>query len=420
MKISSTHKIALIIICLTSFTVMVGARTIYGDIEPVEMFYPYILNPADGWGGASFDGWEEEKDLAIFIHIIGDNLSNEIAMKIYKKSLTALDRQVRSDGIVFWINEDFDNPVFCVTAKNIDDLDIALNSNKQFREILTGFWEIEESFEFFNEDSSDTSWQSTGYNSKVFPGIFINPDYDNPDLFLQNDKQTEFTIDMRRIAELVNNSKNRTTIKEIYNLIVANTRSDRPQGFPIFESTAQSILTTGVATGCTDFAIAFATIARIKGIPSVIVDSAEIKWIEHGASLHSVTGHFFVEVLLDGEWYLVDSTAGKMYIMYDRNNWFLPDGFIAFSKELSVLDTGATEQTHNTLQRVAFWGRDIDYINPDYALYNLRYEKLLKHFKEEFSALNLIIDKERIDFGSYRGNIETVNADPQRPIPGEQ
>lgn len=215
----------------------------------------------------------------------------------------------------------------------------------------------------------------------MFQGLFENPEYRNTRLFLSEDEQTRRTELVERFAGLVNDRQDRSTLREIYNLIQARVRGDRPHGFPIFESTTDGILSTGVATGCTDYALAFATLARAKRMPAIIVDSAKVEWIERGSRLHQVSGHFFVEVLLGNDWVLVDSASGQMFIFYDRDNWALPGGYIAFTKAPSVIDTGATEQTHNLLQRVAFWGKGIEYSEPDYAMYNLNDERLMSRFR---------------------------------------
>ena len=190
------------------------------------------------------------------------------------------------------------------------------------------------------------------------------------------------------MAELINDEKNISTLKEIYNLLRTIPTDKSPS--KIFEVSASKILSTPIIGGCTTYATAFAALARAKGIPTVIVDCAKLDWIEDGCYLYSVAGHFFVEVFIEGEWFLVDSTNGKLYLNYDRGNWFLPNEYIAFYKALSVIDTGATEKTHNLLQRVAFVKRkNIDYIDPNYRKIDLYDEALRNDVKNKYNNLEL-------------------------------
>jgi hypothetical protein len=394
-----------------------GARTIYGDREPVELFYPHVPAGTEGWGGAGFWGWSNNQDAAILVHVPGDRLDNLHSLALFGMSLSDLDRQTRErDILVFW-NENAPNPALCVSASSTAVLQEELGRDGALTRELASIWFAEEDFSFFFADDSNTSFESSGHRAVVYQGLFRNPDYGNTRLLLSEDEQTRRTNLVEEFAGLVNDDQDRSTLREIYNVIQARVRGDRPDGFTIFESTAHGILSTGVATGCTDYALAFATLARAKGMPAVVVDSAQLEWIEHGARLNRVAGHFFVEVLLGNEWVLVDSTSGALYIFYDRDNWLLPEGYIAFTKALSVIDTGATEESHNTLQRVAFWGKEIEYREPDYARYDLRDERLIARFAPIVGGIPTESRPPalRITRSTTRARLE---ADPEQQIPG--
>lgn len=410
-------RASLLAFCVVVLSPLLPARTIYGDREPVELFYPHRPRGVEGWSGMYFDAWGENQDAAIFVHVPGDSMSNMFSLAAFGMSLTELDRRAREDGIVVHWNDDAPNPALGIAARDLETLAEALEGDGDLAAALGEIWRAEEDFGFFFADDSDTEFRSSGHEPAVFAGLFTNPDYDDTDALLAEDEQTRRTDLVLQLANLVNDRRDRTTIREIYNLIQARVRGDRPQGFRIFESTAHGILSTGIATGCTDYALAFATIARAKGIPAVIVDAAEDEWIERGARLNRVSGHFFVEVRLAGEWFLVDSTSGEMYIFYDRDNWVLPNGYVAFSKARSVIDTGATEQTHNTLQRVAFWGKEIDYREPDYARYDLRDDELIERFAQETAAIARSSRPEELQI-SESGRARTIVADPSGTIPG--
>src|SRR5690606_25836926 len=106
------------------------------------------------------------------------------------------------------------------------------------------------------------------------------------------------TPQVEKVAELINDEKNISTLKEIYNLLRTIPTDERPS--KIFEVSASKILSTPIIGGCTTYATAFAALARAKGIPTVIVDCAKLEWIEDGCYLYSVAGHFFVEVFIEG------------------------------------------------------------------------------------------------------------------------
>ncbi|MGM0674424.1 MAG: hypothetical protein ACQETQ_07010, partial [Spirochaetota bacterium] len=102
---------------------------------------------------------------------------------------------------------------------------------------------------------------------------------------------------------------------------------------------------------------------------------------------------------------------------YDRSTGFLPEGrysgyrYVAFSKSLSVIDTGATEESHNLLQRVAFVKKDVDYIDPDYPEVDLRDDDLEEDMKADYEALDLDANDEfSIDTSGTVFTIEASSA----------
>ncbi|MFP4016416.1 MAG: transglutaminase domain-containing protein, partial [Halanaerobiales bacterium] len=199
--------------------------------------------------------------------------------------------------------------------------------------------------------------------------------------------------------DLINNQQEFSTLKEIFNLLIGIRSDRRPNA--TFEVTASEILSTPVLSGCTTYATAFATLCRAKGIPAVVIDSAYIDWINNGCQLNHVRGHFFVEVYIDDTWHLIDSTAGKLYHNYDRNNWFLPSGYIAFTKSLSFIDPGTTEKNHNLLQRVAFVNKTINYEDPGYQVTELTDYTVENNIIKLYENLNLTVDT---------GNVITIEA----------
>jgi len=222
------------------------------------------------------------------------------------------------------------------------------------------------------DETENLAWALTGHRPKVFRGLFKNPSYDNLELFLQEDEQTRITEQVKAIASLVNDKRDVSTLAEIFAAVYAAAPYKRDPCVPRFTITASQVLTQGFSTGCTNYAIAFAAVARAKGIPAIVVDGADDEWIKGGASLEYVCGHFFVEVFVENKWQLLDSTSGELYPDYDTKNWCLPGKKIAFAKALSVIDMGVNESTHNLLQRAAFLKDKIIYRDPGYVVRDLK------------------------------------------------
>ncbi len=229
-------------------------------------------------------------------------------------------------------------------------------------------------------------------NTEVFPGYFKNVDYSNPELFLQCGDQTRITPEIQQVADGFNDAKDISTVMEIFQWMRANLRLGDGEKFG---RTSQEIITSGVYTGCTDMGLIFASLARAKGIPTVFLQTARADWIElvsSGANPSTINGHILVEVYLNGRWYLVDSTAGKLFLDYDNQNMSLGDGYYVFAKSIEVWDTGVkNEQENRNIMHELF--RDFDpslYENPKYDYIDLATGERKKSWDFEFRNAVLI------------------------------
>jgi len=86
--------------------------------------------------------------------------------------------------------------------------------------------------------------------------------------------------------------------------------------------TADEIIRSGFATGCSDFSLVFVALVRARGIPAKYVETIEIEWLENGGE-SSIRGHVFAEIYFDGELFIVDPQGalirawyGKRYVVY--------------------------------------------------------------------------------------------------------
>jgi hypothetical protein len=186
--------------------------------------------------------------------------------------------------------------------------------------------------------------------TKVFRGYFENIDYTNPSLFLQTGEQTKATTSIKELAGKVDtNINDLEVVKDIFHVV--HNAADVVSEGEKFSLTADQILKRGF-TGCTDFGLVYAAVARELGIPTVFVQTARVDWIDdylkQNKNMNSIRGHIFVELYINSKWYLVDSTNGKLFLDYDRNNPALPDGYYVFAKSIEVFDAGIKNEQHNS------------------------------------------------------------------------
>jgi hypothetical protein len=214
--------------------------------------------------------------------------------------------------------------------------------------------------------------------STVFNGFFQNVNYSNPNIFLNNGPQTEPNAQLNQIAAQFNDNRDITTVKQIIDWIHQNIKSVAGSTYDQFGRSSAQIVASGESTGCTDFGLVFATLAREKGIPTVFVQTASTSWIRDLlASSNGTTsyfaGHILAEVFINNEWYLVDPTQGTIYSNYDRNNLSLPDNYYVFAKSLEVWDTGIMGVEENSIFMTRlFKSFDINnYVPPTYPSQNL-------------------------------------------------
>ncbi len=94
-----------------------------------------------------------------------------------------------------------------------------------------------------------------------------------------------------------------------------------------FKRTAKEIWESGFATGCTDYALVFATLARQLGWPTTFLNTAELGWLQrllNGENSNFHYGHSFCECYFENRWMLVDPTCRKIMQNYSLDKIELP------------------------------------------------------------------------------------------------
>jgi transglutaminase-like putative cysteine protease len=236
---------------------------------------------------------------------------------------------------------------------------------------------------------------------KVFKGFFKNPDYSDPAVFLYSGTQTAMSPDLEKLAKGINDKRDFSTLVQIYDAVRTIPFSETGDKFAL---TADEITRRGL-TGCTDYGLVFAALARYKGIPTVFLQSARVDWVEDLQAENSLAGwargHILVEVFIDGEWYLVDSTAGKIYLDYDKTNFSIDDGYYVFSKSIEVWDAGIEDGERN---RTVMWQlfRNFDlgkYKQPRYHYLDMRNLNIPAQQADVFNPENEILNLDSVLIG---------------------
>ena len=114
-------------------------------------------------------------------------------------------------------------------------------------------------------------------------------------------------------------------LESLYLWIDKNVKYSKDQDFRDkykFQRTAKEIWESKFATGCTDYCILFATLARQIGISTTLLHTAEKSWIERlkkNKEHKTHCGHAFCECFYNDKWILVDPTSKRYQIDYNTN-----------------------------------------------------------------------------------------------------
>lgn len=131
---------------------------------------------------------------------------------------------------------------------------------------------------------------------------------------------------IRRKVDIDHNSKilanpNYTKVESLFHWINHLIKMSQDKEFVQnnkFQRNAKEIWESGVAVGCSDYALLFATFARQLGWATTILATVEIdclKTIQQGKQTRHF-GHYFCECHYDGKWLLVDPANERIEQIY--------------------------------------------------------------------------------------------------------
>jgi len=145
--------------------------------------------------------------------------------------------------------------------------------------------------------------------------------------YLKQGEQTQITEKIETIADGFKSS-GLDLIFEILNWLHKNVKpkTDSEYKNEFFRKrTAEQIIDSGYATGCTDYALVFTTLVRAKNIPAKYIEAISTQWFEKG-DLEHLEGHVFSEVQINNNWYIIDSQTAVIKAWYGKRFEILEEG----------------------------------------------------------------------------------------------
>ena len=189
---------------------------------------------------------------------------------------------------------------------------------------------------------------------------------------LINDGQNKVGPCLNAFATKINQINSIEDLANLCNEFKTNMYPDKEKITSKFSRTSEEIFKDKICSGCSDFGTAIAPILRMKGIPTIYVQSARTDWIydliHNTENAKQVRGHIFLEIYLNNNWLLFDPTNGYLYTNYNYNNACLPHNYYAFSKSLNGHEVGCDSVQHNNdIMKNYFLNNNLqEYVNPEY------------------------------------------------------
>lgn len=188
--------------------------------------------------------------------------------------------------------------------------------------------------------------------------------------WLRSGAQSVVTERIRDTAERLEGRTRRQRLDRAMDYIWENFSYDPWLKTEAFERTADQLFQSRVLCGCSDFALVQIALFRGLGIPSRMVITCNVDWIEcyRRDRLVLSEGHSFIEVYLEDGWHLVDSTYRWLFSGYDPGARYYPHGEVFCRRGRDFWDMGI--RTMSDLDRL-LKGMAIRYEGgfeePDYA-----------------------------------------------------
>ena len=137
-------------------------------------------------------------------------------------------------------------------------------------------------------------------------------------LWLRQGPQSRVSSAITNIAQQISGITRRERLYNSIDYIWNNFHYAKRFNNKMFKRTAKVLFRDKKLGGCADFALVAATLFRASQIPTRLIMTANADWMSRYKknSLHITTGHIFLEVYLEDEWYLVDPVFRFLFSEY--------------------------------------------------------------------------------------------------------
>ena len=152
--------------------------------------------------------------------------------------------------------------------------------------------------------------------------------------YLVNSGQSAINDEIRSFCKGIPNINSIDDLKKVDKIFYEYFSKDIST--PKFSRSVIEIFKSKTFSGCSDIGMMMASLLREKGIPTVYVETVNVDWLNKelnnlpGSEI--MKGHIFLEINLNGKWYLYDPTFHIIYDNYDSNNNNYPRRFYVFAK----------------------------------------------------------------------------------------
>ncbi len=203
--------------------------------------------------------------------------------------------------------------------------------------------------------------------------------YNSPhSIVFEEAQQTVADDHIERAARKQQNDSDVVTVRNIVNWFRHKTVTGGRRHF--LERPATLLYHDRNLSGCIDTATLFAAFTRSQEllIPTVFVHAVDVNWAKGDPETSSggvrISAHTFLELFLDGSWYLLDPTASTLYLEYETDNPSLPGGYVVHFKGADMWGGGMTSKKtlEDSVTRFLMeYGEDLAYEDPGYRAIDL-------------------------------------------------
>ncbi len=165
--------------------------------------------------------------------------------------------------------------------------------------------------------------------------------------YLQEGEQTKITDDIKSIAEEFESS-GFDFVFEILKWIHKNLKQTDIKEFKkefFRKRTADQIIKSGKLTGCTNYALVFIALIKVKGIPAKYIETIREDWLLK-PDMEMLSGHVFSEVEINEKWYIVDPQSALIKAWYGKRFQKIAEGLDSWDIGIRSLEDLKKEFTN--------------------------------------------------------------------------